>query len=229
MEQTNERKKKHKKFQLVDLRIRKGKWKRNWKNKISLWTNNTKNKKFQIFYLVLKFMRFKAPILRDDASVNNFECNSITRHIRYSRRNIGNDNATSYGTVSVPICLFLLANLVVHWNVYCPGIGCTAHIVSSNVIWHIRCHVIAIRQSSAQLSIINSWNGKDGLIGVILIHTAISLILGKQIYFLRRVLYYGIAFSFELFRQILIYKENVDSKPISISFKISNILFASMS
>lgn len=65
-------------------------------------------------YLVLKFMRFKAPILRDDASVNNFECNSITRHIRYSRRNIGNDNATSYGTVSVPICLFLLANLVVH-------------------------------------------------------------------------------------------------------------------
>lgn len=110
------------------------------------------------FYLVLKFMRFKAPILRDDASVNNFECNSITRHIRYSRRNIGNDNATSYGTVSVPICLFLLANLVVHWKVYCPGIGCTAHIVSSNVIWHIRCHVIAIRQSSAQLSIINSCN-----------------------------------------------------------------------
>ena len=32
--------------------------------------------------LVLKLMRFKAPILRDEASVNNFECNSITRQIR---------------------------------------------------------------------------------------------------------------------------------------------------
>lgn len=31
-------------------------------------------------------------------------------------------------------------------------------MVNSNVIWQIRCHVIAIRQSSAQLSIINNCN-----------------------------------------------------------------------
>lgn len=65
-------------------------------------------------YLVLKLIRFNAPMLRDDASVNNFECNSITRHIRYKRRNIGNDRATSYGTMALPIALFLFANLVVH-------------------------------------------------------------------------------------------------------------------
>lgn len=37
-----------------------------------------------------------------------------------------------------------------------PGIGCTAQMLNSSVIWHIRCHVIAIRQSSAQLSIMNN-------------------------------------------------------------------------
>lgn len=65
-------------------------------------------------YLVLKLIRFNAPMLRDDASVNNFECNSMTRHIRYKRRNIGNDRATSYGTIALPIALFLFANFVVH-------------------------------------------------------------------------------------------------------------------
>lgn len=65
-------------------------------------------------YRVLKFIRFNAPILRDEASVKSFECNNITRHIRYKRRNIGKDNATSYGTSSDPIALFLFANLVVH-------------------------------------------------------------------------------------------------------------------
>lgn len=55
-------------------------------------------------------------MLRDDASVNSFECSSITRQIKYNRRNIGNDKATSYGTISVPIVLFLLANFVVHWK-----------------------------------------------------------------------------------------------------------------
>ena len=95
-------------------------------------------------------------MLRDEASVNNFECNSITRQIKYKRRNIGNDKATSYGTSSVPIVLFLFANFVVHRKQYSPGIGCMAHIKSSKLIWLIRCHVIAILQSSAQLSIINN-------------------------------------------------------------------------
>lgn len=31
---------------------------------------------------VLKLIRFNAPILRDEASVNNLLCNNITRHIR---------------------------------------------------------------------------------------------------------------------------------------------------
>jgi hypothetical protein len=74
--------------------------------KTNLWTqlndksglNVQNNVRVEHSYLVLKLMRFNAPILRDEASVNSFECNSITRHIRYKRRNIGNDNATSYGT-----------------------------------------------------------------------------------------------------------------------------------
>lgn len=67
-------------------------------------------------HLVLKLILLRAPMLRDDASVNSFECSSITRQIKYNRRNIGNDKATSYGTISVPIVLFLLANFVVHWK-----------------------------------------------------------------------------------------------------------------
>ena len=31
---------------------------------------------------VLKLIRFNAPILRDEASVNNLLCNNITRHMR---------------------------------------------------------------------------------------------------------------------------------------------------
>jgi len=34
--------------------------------------------------------------------------------------------------------------------------GCTAQMSNSVPIWAIRCHVIAIRQSSAQLSIMKS-------------------------------------------------------------------------
>lgn len=54
-----------------------------------------------------------------------------------------------------------------------PGIGCTAQMVNSNVIWQIRCHVIAIRQSSAQLSIINNCNRYNPN-GTKMEHTAID-------------------------------------------------------
>lgn len=54
----------------------------------------------------------------------------------------------------------LLASFVVQVKVYSPGIGWTAQMASSNAIWAILCHVIAIRQSSAQLSIINNCNEK---------------------------------------------------------------------
>ena len=64
--------------------------------------------------LVLKLIRFNAPILRDEASVNSFECSSITRQIRYKRRNIGSERATSSDTIFVSSSLFLLANFVVH-------------------------------------------------------------------------------------------------------------------
>ena len=47
---------------------------------------------------VLKFIRFSAPMLREDASVNNLLCNSMALNIRYSRKNIGNDSTMSTGT-----------------------------------------------------------------------------------------------------------------------------------
>lgn len=62
---------------------------------------------------VLKLMRFSAPILREDASVNSLLCNNITLHIKYNLKNIGNDNGTSYGTDFDPIPPPLLANFVV--------------------------------------------------------------------------------------------------------------------
>lgn len=55
-----------------------------------------------------------------------------------------------------------------------PGIGCTAQMVNSNVIWQIRCHVIAIRQSSAQLSIINNCNRRYNSSGTKMEQTAID-------------------------------------------------------
>ena len=69
---------------------------------------NTKTKA----HLVLKLIRFNAPILRDEASVKSFECSSITRQIRYKRRNIGNDSTTSNGTSAKPGALFLFDNFV---------------------------------------------------------------------------------------------------------------------
>lgn len=57
-----------------------------------------------------------------------------------------------------------MANFVVQVNVYWPGIGWTAQMANSRAIWAIRCHVIAIRQSSAQLSIINNWKCKSNTI-----------------------------------------------------------------
>lgn len=50
------------------------------------------------YYLVLKLILFKAPILLDEASVNNLLCSNMTLHMRYSRKNIGSDSVTSYGT-----------------------------------------------------------------------------------------------------------------------------------
>ena len=45
--------------------------------------------------LVLKFILLRAPILREEASVNKRECKSITRAIRYNRRNIGIESKIS--------------------------------------------------------------------------------------------------------------------------------------
>lgn len=49
---------------------------------------------------VLKLIRFKAPILLEEASVNSLLCSSMTLQIRYSLRNIGRERVTSYGTWS---------------------------------------------------------------------------------------------------------------------------------
>lgn len=48
---------------------------------------------------VLKLIRLRAPMLRDEASVKSLLCNSITRQMRYSRRNIGKESTTSTGTL----------------------------------------------------------------------------------------------------------------------------------
>lgn len=47
---------------------------------------------------VLKLIRLRAPMLREEASVKSLLCRSITRQIRYRRRNIGNERVTSTGT-----------------------------------------------------------------------------------------------------------------------------------
>lgn len=64
--------------------------------------------------LVLKLMRFRAPILLDDASVNSLLCNNITRQMRYRRRNMGNDKATSTGTLWEALRPAWLDSLVDH-------------------------------------------------------------------------------------------------------------------
>lgn len=49
---------------------------------------------------VSKLILFSAPILLDEASVNNLLCKSMTRHIKYNLSNIGNDRSMSIGTLA---------------------------------------------------------------------------------------------------------------------------------
>ncbi|CAH8449132.1 unnamed protein product [Heterobilharzia americana] len=49
--------------------------------------------------LVSKFTLFIAPILREPASVNSLECNSITRNNKYNLKNIGTDRIKSMDTI----------------------------------------------------------------------------------------------------------------------------------
>ena len=46
---------------------------------------------------VLKLIRFNAPMLLLEASVNSLLCNNIDLQIRYKRKNIGNDKIRSNG------------------------------------------------------------------------------------------------------------------------------------
>lgn len=104
---------------------------------------------------VSKLILFKAPILREEASVNSRLCNSITRAIRYNLRNIGKDNKISTGTTfskSSDPSYFIVYH--VKWKF--PGIGCTTHTKSSVMSWESLFHDIAIRQSSTQLSTANN-------------------------------------------------------------------------
>ncbi len=106
--------------------------------------------------LVLKLMRFRAPILRLDASVNNLLCKSIDRHIKYKRKNMGNDKIKSTGTIAT-CSSNELAGFVIHIKLKSPGIGCIKQIKTSTSTCVTRCHVIAMRQSSIQLSIMNNF------------------------------------------------------------------------
>lgn len=65
--------------------------------------------------LVLKLILFKAPIDLELASVNSLLCNSITRQIRYSRKNMGKLSGTSIETIFSGITRGRVA-LVVHLN-----------------------------------------------------------------------------------------------------------------
>lgn len=106
---------------------------------------------------VSKFIRFNAPIDRDEASVNSFECSNITRAIRYSLRNMGRERRTSMLTTLVST-IFPSWCIVVQVNLKSPGIGWIAHTKTSNVNWAILLGEMATRQSSTQLSTANSWN-----------------------------------------------------------------------
>lgn len=95
-------------------------------NKLKIKTNKTVPGQIVIRVfktnLVLKLIRFNAPILRLDASVNNLLCKSIERQIKYKRKNIGNDRIKSIGT-GVLRSSFVLAILVVHVKLKLPAIG----------------------------------------------------------------------------------------------------------
>jgi len=112
--------------------------------------------------LVLKLILFKAPMLRLDASVNSLLCNNIDLHIKYNRKNIGNDNQRSMGTMT-PFSSGAVVALVIHESLKSPGIGWIIQTITSTVISEIRFKVIEIRQSSTQLSIINNFNRKKNL------------------------------------------------------------------
>ena len=106
--------------------------------------------------LVLKLIRFRAPMLRLDASVNSLLCKSIDLHMRYKRKNMGNDKIKSTGTTAT--CSSMeLAGFVIHMKLKSPGIGCTKHMMTSTSTCVTRCHVMAMRQSSIQLSIMNNF------------------------------------------------------------------------
>lgn len=103
---------------------------------------------------VLKLILFSAPMLRDEASVNSLLWSSITRQMRYSRRNIGRVSSRSMGTCTE-------MGISSDWTEYhpkwkAPGIGWTAHSTSSTASWTDRLADIAMRQSSIQLSTANS-------------------------------------------------------------------------
>lgn len=106
--------------------------------------------------LVSKLILFKAPMLREDASVNNLLCNNITLQIRYRRRYIGIESTISTGTT---VCWASRWSVfgVVHTKVKLPGMGCTAHMTISTVSWIVLLQEIAILQSSTQLSTANNW------------------------------------------------------------------------
>lgn len=110
--------------------------------------------------LVLNVILLRAPMLREEASVNSLLCRSITRIMRYSLRNMGRENITSSGT-SATIQFRVLMSSIAHLNVYDPGNGCIAHMTSSTMIWEILRHDIVIRQSSIQLSTTKSCNRWD--------------------------------------------------------------------
>ena len=69
---------------------------------------------------------------------------------------MGNDKTKSKGTTAV--CSSIeLAGLVTQMKLKFPGIGCMRQIKTSTSTVMTRSHVIAIRQSTIQLSIINSF------------------------------------------------------------------------
>lgn len=108
--------------------------------------------------LVSKWMRFSAPMLRDEASVKSLLCSSITRQMRYKRRNMGMDRRTSTDTTRATDALSS-ALITVHSKVKLPGIGWMAQMRISTNSWIMRRHEMAMRQSSTQLSTANSCKG----------------------------------------------------------------------
>lgn len=109
--------------------------------------------------LVLNVILFRAPMLREDASVNSLLCSNITLTIKYNLKNIGSEKMTSYGTRSIFHCEVFMSNTL-HMKVWEPATGCIAHITSSPTIWQILPHDIVILQSSIQLSTTNNCKNK---------------------------------------------------------------------